>query len=31
MVSRIITDLANCGYIAVENKRVVVLKALPEY
>jgi len=30
MVSRIITDLANCGYISVENKRIIVHKQLPE-
>lgn len=30
MVSRILTDLANCGYIAVENKCLVVLRDLPE-
>jgi len=31
MVSRLITDLSNCGYISVENKRVVVHKPLPEH
>jgi CRP/FNR family cyclic AMP-dependent transcriptional regulator len=31
MVSRIMTDLTNCGYISVENKRVVVLRKLPEH
>jgi CRP/FNR family cyclic AMP-dependent transcriptional regulator len=30
MVSRIITDLTNCGYITVENRRIVVHKKLPE-
>jgi len=31
MVSRVITDLANCGYITIENKRIVVLRDLPEH
>jgi CRP/FNR family cyclic AMP-dependent transcriptional regulator len=31
MVSRLIADLSNCGYIAIENKCVVVLRDLPEY
>lgn len=31
MVSRLITDLTNCGYISVENRRIVVHKKLPEY
>lgn len=31
MVSRIITDLTNCGYITVENKRIIVHKELPEH
>jgi CRP/FNR family cyclic AMP-dependent transcriptional regulator len=31
MVSRIIIDLTNCGYISVENKRVVVHKPFPEH
>jgi CRP/FNR family cyclic AMP-dependent transcriptional regulator len=31
MVSRIITDLTTCGYITVENKRIIVLKELPEH
>jgi CRP/FNR family cyclic AMP-dependent transcriptional regulator len=31
MVSRIITDLTNCGYISVENRRIIVHKALPEH
>lgn len=30
MVSRIITDLTNCGYISVENKQIIVHKKLPE-
>lgn len=30
MVNRIITDLTNCGYISVENKRIVVHTKLPE-
>lgn len=30
MVNRIMTDLTRCGYISVENKRVVVLRELPE-
>ena len=30
MVSRLLADLSNCGYIAVENKRIVVLRRLPE-
>lgn len=30
MVNRLIADLSNCGYIAVENKRIVVLGKLPE-
>ncbi len=30
MVSRLLTDLANCGYISIESKRVVVHKALPD-
>jgi CRP/FNR family cyclic AMP-dependent transcriptional regulator len=28
MISRIMTDLANCGYIAVEDKRIIVLRDL---
>ncbi len=31
MVSRLIADLSNCGYIAIENKCVVVLRDLPEH
>lgn len=31
MVSRIITDLTNCGYITVENKQIIVHKELPEH
>ncbi len=31
MVSRIITDLTNCGYISVENRRIIVHKELPEH
>lgn len=31
MVSRLVTDLTNCGYISVENKRVVVHRKLPEH
>ena len=31
MVSRIISDLTNCGYISVENKRIIVHKKLPEH
>ena len=29
MVSRTLADLANCGYITIENKRIIVLKKLP--
>jgi CRP/FNR family cyclic AMP-dependent transcriptional regulator len=29
MVSRTLSDLMNCGYIAMDNKSIVVLKALP--
>ncbi len=29
MVSRIINDLTNCGYIAIENKQIFVLAELP--
>lgn len=31
MVSRLITDLTNCGYISVENRRIVVHRKLPEH
>ena len=30
MVSRIMTDLTNCGYITVQNKCLVILRDLPE-
>jgi CRP/FNR family cyclic AMP-dependent transcriptional regulator len=30
MVSRTLNDLSNCGYIVMDNKSIVVLKALPE-
>lgn len=30
MVSRLLTDLTNCGYISIENKRIVVHGKLPE-
>ena len=31
MVSRLINDLSNCGYISIENKQIVVHAKLPEH